>query len=248
MKKHFINSLSQKFFIRMHMSLILMVTFASAMAFSKISYSLGWHDLTSRYLLGFLFSYAVFLGTIRCWLWYIFKIAPENNTDLSDADFLDLWIMGKASPVSPAYKGGGGGFSGGGASSSWEDSANAVKNDSGLSLKDLDIGDADEAAPILLVIALVVFVLGLVFGGVYIIVEAPMFLGEIAFDLALTAGIIKANNRKDHPVSWLQTALSKTWIPVVVISILILILGNVIHSYNPEITRSGELLNWITNM
>ena len=240
MKKEFIEKLKEKYWIRLHMSLILMVTVISAIGFSKLTYFLGWHDLTTRYLCGFLFSYAIFMGMIRMWLWYIFKKAPENNTDLSDADFLDLWITSPQSITKQGYSGGGGGFSGGGASESWGD----VKESSSLD----SIGDVDEAAPILLVIALALFIFAILFGGVYIVIEAPVFLGEIAFEVALGFGIIKSKELKLKPVSWLEKSWKKTMAPVIIISILIIVLGLVIKSYDSKITNSKELIYWITQI
>jgi hypothetical protein len=244
MKDQFRNTLVKKFFIRMHMTVILMCTLFVGLIFSKFAYYLGWTDLTSRYLVGFILSYVSFLGFIRIWLWYVFRTAPQNDTEMSDLDFLDFWVYSSGrSSSTPAYKGEGGGFSGGGANGSWGESKSSESILKDVSLG--DIGDADEAAPFLLVLALIIFLLGLIFGGFYIIIEAPVFLGDIAFELALSLGIIKIKGRKEHPVSWLEKAFSKTIIPVIVVSIVIIIIGSVINSYNPEITKSSELISWI---
>lgn len=243
MKQQFIKKLKQKFFIRLHMSLIITATMLSALAFSKIAYYFGWTDLTTRYVGGFLFSYGVFILSIRLWLYYIFKTAPTNNTDLSDGDFLDLWVIGSSKPTNPSYLGRGGDSSGAGASDSWGNESKSLSS----KITDIDIGDADEALPLVLVIAIIAFVFMIFAGGAYLIVEAPLFLGELAFQLALTLGIIKSAQDKQHPVTWLEACVKKTIIPVLIICLLIGMLGKAINYYAPSVTKSSEVIEAIKN-
>lgn len=239
MKNEFIKTLSQKYFLRLHMTAIITITLLSGLLFSKLAFGLGWTDLTSRYLVGFLFSYMTFLLMIKLWLSYIFQLSPTD-----DPDIVDDWFLFQTSknPQMESWQGKGGSFSGGGNSQSWTGDEEPSTSFVGEMAGDVD---ADiEAVPLIVIVVLLIIALSAVFAGAYLIVEAPMFLGEIAFQLALSLGIFKVKDRKIHPISWLQQALKKTIIPVICLSVLIVILGQTIKYYNPEINNAKEFISW----
>lgn len=214
---------------------------------SKILYTFGVHDLTIRYSLSFLLAYATFFGLVRLWLWYVFSTRTKASEDSwSFLDF-DLWFLGSSNTQSaPSWKGQGGEFSGGGASSSFDGPDTSVSLPKSKSF-DLDLDMDGEAAPLIVAILVIGFVLVLLGSAFYFIFNAPMILGEIAFELALGVGILKSKNRKTHPFEWLQTALKKTWLFAFGLLLLIVITTLTIKHFNPEITKSSELKTWIMN-
>lgn len=248
--QQFIKNLADKFFLRFHMSLILSLTLFSGFLSSRGLYSLGIENLTLRYSLSFLISYLCFFGLIRIWLAYIFSTRKDSNS----WDWLDFDLWFNNSKKSASWKAGGGKFSGGGASGSF-DKASTVEtktvavvplmDSSSKSLPDLDLdldGDSAPLVVVLLVLAVIFIALG---SAVYLVFNAPAVLGEIAFQLALSLGVLKNSNRQHNPFEWLNSAFKKTWIMATVVLILIIASTLTINHYKPEITKSQEIKEWI---
>lgn len=250
MKQKFLKDLADKFFLRFHMSLILTLMVSSGFFSSKILYNLGVENLTLRYSLSFLISYLMFFLCIRIWLFYVFSTRSENNDSFDWWDF-DLWFKGSRSKA-PGWKSGEGKFSGGGASSSFDKASLAeskmaviappVSKSSGLGF-DLDL-DAD-VAPLVVVLLVVGFILIALGSFAYLVFNAPMVLGDVAFQLALSLGILKNEERKSHPFEWMSEAFKKTWGFALVILILIMATTLTINHYKPEITKSSEIKEWL---
>lgn len=259
-KGQLIKQLTDKFFLRFHMSFMLSLTVLSGYAVTKGLYALGVTNLTLRYSLSFIASYLVFFLLVRIWLYYIFATRnhsenKENDWDLWD---FDTWFISSGKKVPGAFKGGGGKFSGGGASGSFDSAAESKvplvaaayvppveSKSSGFDLPDLDLDLDGDAAPLVVVVLVVGVILMAVGSLFYLVFNAPMIMGEIAFQLALSVGVLKSADRKAGPFSWLETAFSKTWPMALVLLILIIATTLTVNHYKPEITKSSEIKAWI---
>lgn len=251
-KGQLIKQLTDKFFLRFHMSLMLSLTVLSGYGSAKLLYILGVTNLTLRYSLSFIISYLVFFLVVRIWLYYIFSTRSSSDGDWDLWDF-DTWFIGTTKKVPKGFSGGGGKFSGGGASSSFEAAESKaplmavlppMESKSKLDLPDLDLGD--DAAPLVVVLLVVGVILVAVGSLFYLVFNAPMVLGEIAFQLALSIGVFKSTDRKAGPFSWLETAFSKTWPMALGILALIMVTTLTVNHYKPEITKSSEIKQWLT--
>jgi hypothetical protein len=107
----------------------------------------------------------------------------------------------------------------------------------GAGWKISNIIDWDDAAWI---IALILAVLGGVIASLYIIFSAPAFLAEIFVDGVLAAGLYKRLRHIERR-NWLETALGKTWLPVLIVALLFLVAGHLIQSHLPEVDSIGDI-------
>ncbi len=136
-----------RFFLRFHVSLILLFTFCAGLVASRLLLGVGLYSLWLRYLLCMLIAYVAFLAAVRIWLGYIRALAfaevalPAAETDARAATRpgrergasgdllpnLDLGGFGGGfgggggggGAAMPMVSGGGGDFAGGGASGSF---------------------------------------------------------------------------------------------------------------------------------
>lgn len=128
--------LLSRYFVRLHMVLILGAVGISGVASSKLLLMAGLHSLMVRYPIAVAAGYGVFFMLIRLWLWYV-GISPTERRRLSESRggsagsssssgggiSVDLG-SGSGSGGGSGWKGfGGGGSGGGGASDSWAEAA-----------------------------------------------------------------------------------------------------------------------------
>lgn len=260
MKNQFLKELTDKFFLRFHMSLILSLVVMSGFFSSKALYYLGVTNLTLRYTLSFLISYACFFLFVRIWLWYIFSTRKDKEESSDFWPDFDFWFFSSGKSKSPSWTGKGGGASGGGASSNFGEKAamvgetkmgaivavpnNSSSDSSGISLPSIDL-ELDEGAPLIVALLVIGVILVAICSLLFLVFNAPVVLGEVAFQLALSIGIIKSADRKAHPFEWLSTSFQKTWYFALGILVLIVATTLTINHYNPEITKSSEIKTWI---
>lgn len=250
-KERFISSLTNSFFLRFHMSLILSIVLFSGFLSSRLFYYWGLENLTMRYSLSFLVSYFIFFLLIKIWLVYIFSSSTDSSINFNDSWF-DFWpfTLGKSN----GWSGSGGKSSGGGSSDSWDNPsskaqvASIIGSQSSSSSKEfsLDIDDlGKDSAPlvvILLLLAIVLFSVGIL---LYLVFNAPMVMGDIAFQVALSIGVLKDSSRQNNPINWLSKAFEKTFWIAGIILLLIVVSTLVINYFNPDIHRSQELVEWV---
>ena len=117
-----------RYFVRIHMTLILSAVIASGVLSSKLMLMAGMHSLRLRYPLAVLASYLVFLGLIRVWIWYIslrtLGMAGVGDLGLGNVDVSGGggggWGGGFGGGTGGgSFRFGGGDSGGGGASSDW---------------------------------------------------------------------------------------------------------------------------------
>ncbi|MBK7599332.1 MAG: hypothetical protein IPJ07_12740 [Acidobacteria bacterium] len=129
--------LLSKYFVRLHMLLILGAVGFSGVISSKLLLMVGLHSLMIRYPIAVMTAYGVFFILIRLWLWYI-GISPRAREQLSSSRSGRSGSGGVVSlDIGSSGGGGGGGSSGwsgfrggssggGGASDNWSDAATKV--------------------------------------------------------------------------------------------------------------------------
>jgi hypothetical protein len=148
--------------------------------------------------------------------------------------------------------GGGGDFAGAGAGSGWSEgdtSASApVGFMSGSSSGDSSSGsgeiggfdvDLDDGAALLIVLVVLVLVFSAL---IYIVWIAPVLFAELIIDAAVVGSLYRpiTNIERRH---WLLTALRKTGIPAIIITILFAIAGFVMQASEPDAVTIGQFLN-----
>lgn len=159
--------LEDRFFLRIHMTLILLGTFLGGLVTTRLLMEMGVNVLALRYAIAVCLAYLVFLVLLKLWLMYV---GSGGYSPIDAAgDGLDL-----------AFSSGGGG--GGGSSSS---------------SFDLDVGvDGDlEGLIFMIVLIAVVVLLGGI--AVYYIYTAPALLSEAAFEAVLAASIARRAKKSE---------------------------------------------------
>ena len=91
----------QEHYLRLHMTLLLSATAASAALISKALLWLGMAGLHLRYPVAAFLAYGVFLGLVRLWLWYVAGVRTRRSDphepdlpDPPDFDVPDLELTG----------------------------------------------------------------------------------------------------------------------------------------------------------
>ena len=193
-------TLPDRFWIRLHMSLILLGVTLSGIASGKLLQLLG-ISLVYRYAITVIVSYGVFLVLIRLWLWFVTpRIAvrrteassqsqsSSGSVDLPDGLALPDGILEEGEGAT--FSGAGGEFGGGGASASFGESASSSSGSSS-SGGGFDIGDVDDARALILLAAIAIVAALLAGVWVYIIYQAPVILSEAFLQVLLASGMFK---------------------------------------------------------
>lgn len=210
-KQQFVQVLKERFFLRFHMSLILIGTAMVGLLVSKLLLMADMTNMVIRYPLAIVFAYLAFFGFIKLWLSYLSASRDGSLSEVVDSvvdgvtGIPDLsGVSGPSLSSGGAFGGGGGGsFGGGGATGSF-DSAVAPMLDSGKDGITSAAGDAaGEAASGILedngwVLVVLGILLAIVFGaGIFLLYQAPFILTEAAFDFALSASLVKSARKID---------------------------------------------------
>lgn len=243
----FKDRIKRGYFVRFHMSLILLGTITSGILASKILLLAGFHSMAWRYPVAVLLSYGVFLGLVRVWIGYVRSGAsPGDGTD-SLVDLGEAAIDGAGVKL-PSFRGGGGRSGGGGASDHWT-SGNAPAahlvpqpssgSSSGGGIGDFSLGDIDGDGWVLIVlfIVLIVAILGC---GFYLIYIAPDVLAEAAFQLVLASSLRKVSREMDA-TAWMGSVLKRTWLPMILVFGLTTAFGYYATQFCPQAGKLAEV-------
>ena len=240
---------------RSQMTLLVALTGGSGLLASFLLLRAGMDSMALRYPLALLMAYGVFL--LLLWLWLRTKAddwadLPDPGIHLSD---LDLTPAGARH--TPTWSSGqGGDFGGGGASASFEAPARAhplmqsppvrahgSATDTSGPLDGLgsvgDLGDADEFAIPLLLIALAA---GLALSSLYVVYSAPTLLAELLLDGALSATLYR-RLRGIERRHWVSTALRRTALPFALTALLLATVGWGLHAAAPGARSLGEAVH-----
>ena len=171
--------LEGRFFLRIHMTLILAGTFLAGLVTTRVLMGLGVNMLAVRYAIAVCLAYLVFLGLVKLWLLYVGSDGEASVEDPEDA--IELAVDGAR--VMTLHSGGGGSGSG----SSW----------------DLDLGD--DLGGLIFMIALIVIVVLLGGIAIYYIYMAPAVLGEAFFEVVLAASIARRARKAEGATARART-------------------------------------------
>ena len=257
MKKQnaFILKLQKRFYLRLHMTMILLATAMAGAVASKLLLMAGLVNPAIRYPLTVLFAYGIFFVAIKFWLWIIVG-SVALQTKLSDLSLPDISSLpggggGGSSASAPSFDGGGGGFGGGGASGSWGDAAPSTGSSGGGSSGggggsfDLDL---DEGAGIVIVLVLLGILLAAIFGaGIYLVYQAPSILSEVAFDSVLAMALTKKSKNMVEP-NWIGNVFKATWKEFAIILAIAIIAGTAIHLIFPHMAKLSQLAPYVKRL
>jgi hypothetical protein len=253
-RQTFMRRVQARFFLRFHMSLILLATVLSGVLFTKLMLMLEVENIVIRYPLAVLAAYLAFFCYMKLWLLYLSRSNPLNGLDGAGdilPDLPDLSIGGGSSGGgSPSFSGGGGGSGGGGASALFdgaESNAQAVITppSPGGSGSSSGIGDAvsgifDDDGIVL--VALGILLAATVGGAVYLIYIAPHILSEAAFDFLLGTSLIRSYRRMNQP-DWMGSVFRDTYKPFLLVMVVAFGAAWVIHAHDPNITKLSDVIH-----
>jgi hypothetical protein len=233
------NWLERKFFLRIHMTVILLGTFLAGLAATKVLMVLEVNTLALRYGVAVIAAYLVFLALIKVWLYYV-----RMSRDAIDLSIDGIEFFGDVGGNAYEELGGGGSFGGGGASGSWEEPfvapAQALRSGatkSGGSKWDFFGIDGEEGCVLVL---LVLLVFGLLIASIYLIWTAPAILAEAAFEAAI-AGTLAKRARRVEKGNWVAAIWRATVWPFVAILVLSVALGYFVQRSCPEAKKLTDV-------
>lgn len=229
-RQRFLRAFQERFFLRFHMTLIMLAVMFSGVLASKILWRFGVSSMAVRYPMAVVCSYGVFFALVSIWLLYIHASHEGDHdtaVDIGDAvgEGVRAAVQLSGSPTeglgsAKLSDGGGGGGSGG---SSWS------------------LGDGDGEG--LIVFALLVVLLIIVFcSGLYVVWEAPNILAEAAFQAVLATSLRRRARLVDQP-DWTGSLLQATWWPFAIVLVAAGLFGLAATHYCPTTTRLPEVLH-----
>lgn len=225
-------------FPRLQMLFLVTLTGGFGLLASFCMLRLGLDAMALRYPLALACAYLFFLFLI--WLWL--RTSAQDHQDIPDLSGLvpsDL----PGAPRADFASGGGGDFGGGGASASFDASpvacsapAEAAANP--FSEAASSVGDADELAIPLAVVALAV---GLAFASLYVVYIAPILFAEVLVDGLLAYALFRHLKAEDRPF-WLATAMRRTLLPFALTAVFLSVTGMAMSWYAPGANSIGRVM------
>jgi hypothetical protein len=241
-EKRFATALQHRFFLRLHMTAMLAATLIAGIATTRILAGAGVRILWIRYALAVIAAYAVFVTSVKLWLYYIgIWVVARRGKSSGVSDWLDGFDFSSggssssssSSPVELSR--GGGKFGGGGATGQWGSAAVTSKTSSKSSSSSgggggIDLGD------LMVVVLIIALVLAILAAFIWMIWAAPAILGEAAFN-GLLAGALAKHAKRASQGSWIGSVIRSTRIPFAVILALAILLGWYAQHHCPAATR-----------
>jgi len=252
----FIKKFKERFFLRFHMSLILLATILSGLLASKFLLLIQVNNMVVRYPLAVICSYLVFFLFIKLWLWYISIAKPFRSPDaignlLSNSP--DPSISGTSIGEMPSWGGGLGGRSGGGGASGsfgspiTNNQEGLVPSSSGMENSSGGVADGvgdivsgvDDDTFIFIVLGVLLTV---IFGSsLYLIIVAPHILSDAAFNFLLAASLMKSYKTMNKP-EWFGSVFRETYIPFIIVLMTATGAAWLIHARFPQVVKISELI------
>lgn len=209
--------LEERFFLRIHMTLILLGTFLAGVVATRVLMLAGVNVLALRYAIAMCLAYLVFLVLVKLWLMYV---GSDGELSLDVPDVVDLMLRdGTTMTASSGIRGGGSGPS-----------------------FDLDLGVGDDLGGIVLMIVLIAVVVLLGGIAIYFVYTAPALLGEAAFEAVLAASIARRAKRAEGS-GWIGAVWRATVWPFAGVLLLSMLLGWVAQKHCPEALRLRDAVN-----
>jgi hypothetical protein len=252
-KERFSTALKRRFFLRVHMFVIVGGTVAVGLLVTKILLITHERNLAFRYGLAVVVAFAAFLGFIKLWLGYVGLCLTRKQRSGDGGDWLNV-IDFDGGGVSTGGSVGGGGpqieagsgssFGGGGAGGSWGEPVAAPVKASSSSGGGFNLGDIGCDDDLGIVILVAVLVLAIALAGFYVIWAAPAILSEAAFQGVLAAALAR-RAKKISNGTWEGSVLRSTAIPFIVVLALAITLGVYAQKRCPSAMRLREALHCV---
>lgn len=208
--------LEDRFFLRIHMTLILLGTFLGGLVATRMLMKLGVNVLALRYGIAVCLAYLVFLVLLKLWLMYV---GSGGHSPVDAGDGLDL-VLDEGPGVRTLHASRGGG----GSSSSF----------------DLDVDGDLEGLIFMIVLIAVVLLLGGI--AVYYVYTAPALLSEAAFE-AVLAGSIARRAKKSEGTGWIGAVTRATVVPFLAVLALSILLGWLAQRRCPDALKLRDAVN-----
>jgi hypothetical protein len=248
----FQSALTHRYFIRLHMTVMMGMVLSSGLLVSRILVGAGVTNMGVRYPIAVLFSYLAFFALVRIWIAYVTRAARKRQRSSGSWDVGDLLpegsgnLSGGSARAAGKLVEGGGKFGGAGSSASFADGEAvaarqvvpvfpvqpaAARSGSGSSSRSgfgIDL-DGDGLWLLILFAVLVAAIFG---AGAYLIYQAPVILPEAAFQAVLAPGLVKTA-RNSHDPGWMESVLKKTIIPFALVLVLAGVFGQQAHKRCP---------------
>jgi hypothetical protein len=251
----FRNALTHRYFIRVHMTVMMTLVVLSGLLASRLLFSAGVTHMGIRYPIAVTISYLVFFGLVRLWIAYALRAhrarerAGRGSSSWDVGDLIpsgSVDLPGKSVSAVGKLAEGGGRFAGGGSSLSFAEgdvaaarpivpiippsstSSTSSKGSSSSSGFSLDL-DGDGLWLLILFLLLVGAICG---AGVYLVYQAPAILSEAAFQTVLASGLVKTA-RDAHDPGWMESVLKATIIPFAIVLVLAGVFGQQAHKRCP---------------
>jgi len=251
--------LAKHFSLRLHMTIILVATFAAGLLTVHGLLAIHVAKLWLRYAIAVLVAYGAFLGLLKIWLIYFAICIRHAHSGGSSSGGLDLdsfcdFSSSGTSTSSPASSlgSGGGKFGGGGASGSWgpaepqpvivapvkSSAASSSSSSSSGSGFGVDL-DGDEIVLVLIVIAVAAAIVG---ASAYLIYAAPTILGDTAFNAVLATALVHKTKKVSHP-DWVGSVVHATAIPFAIVFALTILMGWYAQHICPSAMRVRDAIH-----
>ena len=248
-------SLTTRFGLRMHMSLMLAAAFSVGFMSNLGMLRAGFGSLPLRWVAAYCIGYLVLFVAMRFWLAYV-GVRPFTRSSVGSA--LDgassyngpvFWPSGRgggSGGAGGAFHGGGGSFGGGGASGGFDghgivggSSGGGGSHRGGFGLGDLF--DGYDAGKLLVLIAIVVAILAAFGGGlVFLNCSAPHLLVDVAFGAAITGGIAPATKRAVAQPQWEGSVWHATWKPALAMLAVLIACALAFQHFFPGMRTLGQ--------
>lgn len=204
---------------RWFMALLVAATAGIGMLASVALLALGLQIIWLRYVIAVTVAYAGFLALIRWWLAASGATGPryvgndaENIVDAIDSTFRGLDFV--------------------------TDGDGVTLPDVGFDLPAPDFDEGGVAIALIVVLALAALA-GLLASG-FLIYTAPAFFAEVFVDAALSYGLYRRLSSAE-PQHWLQTAVARTWMPFLVVAVVLGLAGATMHALVPDAVSIGDV-------
>lgn len=245
-KERIATALRRRFFLRVHMFVIVGGTVAVGLLTTKILLMTHERNLAFRYGVAVIVAFAAFLGFIKLWLGYVGRCLARKTSSGDGGDWLDVvdFDCDGVSGGGPQFESGGGSsFGGGGAGGSWGESnvAAAPVKSSGGGFSLGDLGCDDDLGMVILVALLV---LAIAAAAVYVIWAAPAILTEAAFQGALAAALTRRAKKISHG-TWQGSVIRATVLPFAIVLLFAVALGWYAQKHCPSAMRLREAVHCI---
>jgi hypothetical protein len=91
------------------------------------------------------------------------------------------------------------------------------------------------------VVVVVVLLVGGLVAILYVVYMAPVLLAEVALDAALVSAMYRRLHRRDVG-HWIGAVLRRTWLPALVLTLFMTLLGFALQRAVPEARSIGDVL------